>query len=154
MSARLELQRVSQARPRPTRAAVQRWVDAALVRLAAPAALTVRLVDTAEGQQLNRAFRGIDRATNVLSFPFERLPGMPQRRRQLGDVIVCSPLVLAEAAAQGKSAEAHYAHLIVHGVLHLIGFDHQEQEQAARMEALETEILTGLGYPDPYRSQD
>jgi probable rRNA maturation factor len=119
-----------------------------------PAALVVRLVDNDEGRRLNREFSGVDRATNVLSFPFEVPSGVPQRRRMLGDIVLCAPLTLAEASAQGKSPEAHYAHLLVHGVLHLLGFEHQVAEQAERMEALETKIITGLGYPDPYLSQD
>lgn len=154
MSAKLNLQRGTVLRPLPTRALVQRWVDAAYGPDASAAQVTVRLVDEDEGRQLNRDFRGCDRPTNVLSFPFEAPSGWPLRRRVLGDVVVCVPVVQREAEAQGKALEAHYAHLVVHGVLHLLGHDHEQEDEALRMEALETQIITGLGYPNPYRSQD
>lgn len=108
-------------------------------------AITIRFVDRAEGQSLNQSWRGKDYATNVLSFPYETRPVL------MGDLVLCWPVVLEEAAAQGKSIEAHTAHLVVHGILHLCGFDHELGEaEAAEMEALEQEIMAGLGYPDPY----
>ena len=152
MKAKVNLQRVSSAASLPKRSLVQRWIEAAVSSCASPFEVTVRLVDAAEGQALNRRFRGVDRATNVLSFPFEPPPGWSSRRLLLGDVVLCVPLVQQEAATQEKSLEAHFAHLVIHGVLHLLGHDHEREDEAYRMEALETAILTGLGYPDPYRS--
>ena len=131
----------------PTRPQVRRWVRAALNTAGdLPAEIAVRFVDAEEGQTLNRDYRHKDYATNVLSFVYESGP------RVLGDLVVCLPVVLREAAEQGKSAEAHFAHLIVHGMLHLLGYDHETgAKDATRMEAQEREVLAGLGYPDPYR---
>jgi probable rRNA maturation factor len=126
----------------PTRPQVRRWVRAAC---AAPAEITVRFVDDREGRDLNRDYRGKDYATNVLSFPYE------SGERVCGDLVLCIEVVEREAREQEKSAEAHYAHMIVHGMLHLLGHDHEtSQDDAERMEALEREILENLGYPDPY----
>ncbi|MBI5786662.1 MAG: rRNA maturation RNase YbeY [Rhodocyclales bacterium] len=131
----------------PSRPQVRRWVRAALGTSGdLPAEVAVRFVDAEEAQLLNRDYRHKDYATNVLSFVYESKP------RVVGDLAVCLPVVLREAAAQGKSAEAHFAHLIVHGMLHLLGYDHETgAKDAARMEAQEREVLAGLGYPDPYR---
>jgi len=104
----------------------------------------VRVVGLREGEALNRTFRGGASATNVLSFPYASGQGLH------GDIVLCHPLVLREARAQGKTTAAHYAHLVVHGILHLRGFDHARRRAAARMEANERRILRGLGYPDPY----
>jgi probable rRNA maturation factor len=126
----------------PSRQQVRRWVRASCDR---PAEVVVRFVDAAEGQALNRDYRGKDYATNVLSFVYASEPTVA------GDLVVCVPVVLREAVEQGKTPEAHFAHLIVHGMLHLLGYDHETGKQdAARMEAKEREILAGLGYPDPY----
>lgn len=129
---------------------VQKWVLATLagVNYTAPAELTVRIVDEAESAVLNSTYRHKPGATNVLSFPFHAPAEVASNL--LGDVVICAPVVLREAASQGKSAAAHWAHLVAHGVLHLLGYDH-DQAQAAEMEALETRILATLGYPDPYR---
>ena len=108
--------------------------------------------DEAEGRRLNHKFRGRDRATNVLSFPFEPPPGV--EFDQLGDLVICAPVVAREATAQGKSAAAHWAHMVVHGMLHLQGYDHETDEQAAEMEARETRILTALGFAAPYAGED
>lgn len=124
----------------PTRPQLRRWAKAAL---AEDAEITLRLVDAEEGRALNRDYRNKDYATNVLTFPLSDEPLM-------GDIVLCAPVVAAEAVAQGKSAEAHYAHLVVHGVLHLQGYDHENDAEAAEMEALETQIVTKLGYADPY----
>ena len=124
----------------PTRAQVRRWVKAAL---ASDAEITVRFVDTEEGQTLNRDYRGKDYATNVLSFIYETAP-------VTGDLVICALVVAREAQAQRKRLEAHYAHLVVHGVLHLQGFDHEIEADAQVMEARETHIVTRLGYADPY----
>jgi probable rRNA maturation factor len=110
-----------------------------------PAEVTVRFVDAEEGQMLNRDYREKDYATNVLSFVYETTPVV------LGDLVVCLPVVQKEAVDQGKTIEAHFAHLIVHGMLHLQGYDHETgAEDAQRMEALETKILAGLGIANPY----
>ncbi|WP_018865693.1 MULTISPECIES: rRNA maturation RNase YbeY [unclassified Thioalkalivibrio] len=119
---------------------------------AGEAAVTLRLVDVDEGRTLNHAFRGRDYATNVLSFPAPELPpGLPpEANAYLGDVILCAPVLAREAVEQGKPLAAHYHHMVVHGMLHLQGMDHQTPDEAARMEAVERSILAGLGYPDPY----
>jgi probable rRNA maturation factor len=130
----------------PSRPQVRRWVRAALNTSGdRPAEVAVRFVDAAEGQTLNRDYRHKDYATNVLSFVYESAPKVS------GDLVICLPVVLREAVEQGKSAEAHFAHLIAHGMLHLLGYDHETgAKDAARMEAREREILADLGYPDPY----
>ncbi|MEO8835794.1 MAG: rRNA maturation RNase YbeY [Caldimonas sp.] len=123
------------------RSAVGRWIRAAL---AVPAEITVRVVDRDEGLGLNRAYRGQDHATNVLTFAYGTAPVLS------ADLVLCAPVVEEEAAAQGIALVAHYAHLVVHGALHAQGFDHERAADAKRMEARETEILAGLGFADPY----
>ena len=149
---RLELG-VSYAAPRPgvpTPASFRRWVDAALqgARHRKPAELSIRIVDAREGRALNRQYRGKDYATNVLSFPVDLPRGIASPL--LGDLVICAPVVAREAREQGKPPRDHYAHLTVHGVLHLLGFDHQNERDAKHMEMLETRILAGLGIADPY----
>jgi probable rRNA maturation factor len=130
----------------PSRPQVRRWVKRALE--GASAEVTVRFVDAEEGQMLNREYRHKDYATNVLSFPYMPNPAMA------GDLVLCLPVVMKEAAEQQKPAEAHFAHLIVHGMLHLQGYDHETSDTDAEiMEAREREILAALGYPDPYLSE-
>jgi probable rRNA maturation factor len=113
--------------------------------LAAPGQLTVRVVDADEGRSLNRDYRGKDYATNVLTFDYEREPLV------LADLVLCAPVLEAEAAAAGTSLKDHYAHLLVHGALHAQGWDHERARDARRMEAQEAAVLAGLGVPDPYR---
>ena len=126
----------------PMRTRLRHWVRAACAR---PAEVTIRFVGTEEGRRLNRDFRGHDHATNVLSFPYAAEPCLS------GDLVLCLPVVEREARDQGKPPEAHFAHLIVHGMLHLQGYDHETgDDDAERMEAAEREILKTLGYPDPY----
>jgi len=127
----------------PDRVRVRRWVRAALQK---SAELAVRVVAEDEGRALNRDYRGKDYATNVLTFVYDDAPVLA------GDIVLCAPVVSREAHEQGKPAEAHYAHLVVHGVLHLQGYDHENDADAQAMEALETEILNKLGYDDPYRA--
>ncbi len=132
----------------PTRAQVRRWVTRALrASEVETAEVTVRFVDAEEGQSLNRDYRGKDYATNVLSFPYEFPPTV------MGDLVVCLPVVVREAAEQGKALEAHFAHMLVHGLLHLQGYDHEEDDEAEAMEAEERVILAALGYPDPYAGE-
>ncbi|HZX32423.1 MAG TPA: rRNA maturation RNase YbeY [Rhodocyclaceae bacterium] len=128
----------------PSRDAVRRWARAALV---GGGEVTVRFVEPDEGQELNREYRGKDYATNVLSFPYETEPVV------MGDMVICPAVVEREAAEQGKPVEAHYAHLVVHGMLHLQGWDHDDDAEAQDMENKEREILAALGYPDPYASE-
>lgn len=136
----LAVQYAVEAAGLPTRAQVRKWVKAAL---AVDAEITVRFVDEIEGRSLNRDYRGKDYATNVLSFIYSSAPVQ-------GDLVICAPVVAREAQEQGKTIEAHYAHLIVHGTLHLQGFDHEVEAEAQVMEARETEIVIKLGYPGPY----
>lgn len=139
----------------PSARSFRRWIDAALRHCSAEPelALAVQLVDAEQGRALNLEYRQRDYATNVLSFPAVLPPGMPSLPgpRQLGDLVICAPVVAREAAEQHKSLKAHYAHLSVHGVLHLLGHDHQEELQAQTMEALEVQILATLGVADPYQ---
>ena len=111
--------------------------------------LTIRFVDDDESQALNFQFRGKDKPTNVLSFPFECPPDIPVNL--LGDLVVCVPVIHREAAEQKKNVEHHYAHMIVHGILHLLGFDHQNDEEAEEMETREIHILSQLEIDDPYQ---
>lgn len=126
----------------PSRPSLRRWARAALV---GGGQVTLRFVDADEGQQLNADYRGKDYATNVLSFEYDREPLV------FGDLVICPDVVEREATEQGKTLEAHYAHLIVHGMLHLQGFDHELGDAEARlMENKEKDILAALGYADPY----
>jgi probable rRNA maturation factor len=145
----LDLQRASRARiPAPAR--FRRWAAAALDGRCDAAELSIRIVTPAESRRLNARYRGRDKPTNVLSFPCQPPRGL--RPLPLGDLVICAQVVGREARAQGKPAEAHWAHMTVHGVLHLLGYDHDRNREAARMEALEKKILARLGYPDPYRA--
>lgn len=128
----------------------RRWAAAALAiaRRRRASELSIHLVDAAEGRELNRHYRERDYATNVLSFPADLPPGV--RLPLLGDLIICAPVIAREAAEQGKPLRHHYAHMTVHGVLHLLGHDHLLDADAERMEALERRALAGLGIPDPY----
>ena len=137
----LSVQYASNAPNLPTRAQVRRWARAALL---ADAVVTVRIVEAVEGRALNAEFRGKDYPTNVLTFVYD------DKQPRAGDIVLCAPVVRKEADAQGKSLAAHYAHLVVHGMLHLQGFDHEHADEAAVMEARETAILARLGLPDPY----
>jgi probable rRNA maturation factor len=132
----------------PNAAQIKAWVDAALTGFVTEAELTVRIVERDEIQQLNRSYRHQDKATNVLSFPFEAPPGV--ELPLLGDVVICAAVVEEEARQQGKPAMSHWAHMVVHGVLHLLGYDHIEDAEAEEMEGLEIEILAGLGISNPY----
>ena len=135
------------------------WVEAAIVAAGAyntgTVEVAVRVVDTGEMQVLNGRYRRQDKPTNVLSFEAGEIHGLPEDApRVLGDVVVCAPVVAAEADAQGKQLRDHWGHMLVHGTLHLLGFDHQTETDAAEMEALETRVLAGRGVADPYASRD
>ena len=129
----------------PSRGNLRKWALTALER---DAEVTLRLVDEPEGRALNRDYRAKDYATNVLTFVMADDPVL------MGDIVLCVPVVEKEAIAQGKLLEAHYAHLVVHGVLHLQGYDHDNDADAAVMEQRETQIVTNLGYADPYLVQE
>ena len=133
----------------PDADSLQRWVAAALRDERAEAELSVRIVDAPESRELNHRYRQQDKPTNVLSFPSDLPPEL--EIPLLGDLVVCAPVVAAEAREQGKTLEAHWAHMIVHGTLHLLGYDHIDDSDADVMESLETDILTQLGYPAPYQ---
>ncbi|HKK13711.1 MAG TPA: rRNA maturation RNase YbeY [Gammaproteobacteria bacterium] len=136
----------------PAAADLRRWARAALGETGDPGELVVRVVDEAESAGLNEAYRHKHGPTNVLSFPFEAPPQVDSTL--LGDVVICAPVVGREAREQGKASSAHWAHMVVHGVLHLRGYDHVQTEQAEAMEALERRILAQLGYRDPYATGD
>jgi probable rRNA maturation factor len=141
----LSVQYASEAADVPDRARFRRWVGAALKKTALD---TLRLVDEAEGRVLNRDFRGKDYATNVLTFAYGEETGTLSC-----DIVICAPVVEREAHEQGKILLEHYAHLTVHGVLHLQGYDHENERQAREMESLEVEIMRKLGFNDPYASE-
>ena len=137
----LSVQYASNDADLPGRPQIRRWVRAALF---CDATVTVRFVDAIEGRAINAEFRGKDYATNVLTFVYD------DEHPRAGDVVLCAPVVRREAAAQVKPLADHHAHLVVHGMLHLQGFDHERHAEAAVMEARETAILATLGVPDPY----
>ena len=143
----LDLQNESAAGPMPAADQVRRWLKASLQTDYPKLEQTIRIVDEGESRALNNQFRARDSATNVLAFPAD---SDLLDYDCLGDLVICAPLVASEAKAQGKREEAHWAHLVVHGMLHLQGYDHQTELQAARMEVLEVEILDILGYTNPY----
>ena len=137
----ISIQIASQLANTPTNAQFKKWAKAAL---RVDTEVTVRIVDESEGRALNLAYRGKDYATNVLTFPLIETPQL------MGDIVICAPVVAAEAVTQNKPLEAHFAHLTVHGMLHLGGFDHETEAQAELMEAIEIQILAKLGYANPY----
>jgi probable rRNA maturation factor len=140
-SLELTIQRASRATHIPSDNRLRQWANAAASR---GATVTVRYVGEAESRRLNREYRGKDYATNVLSFVYETKP-------LAGDIVICAPVVAREAREQRKPVKAHHAHLLVHGLLHLQGFDHESQNDAKRMESRERAVLAKLGFPDPYR---
>jgi probable rRNA maturation factor len=151
MTIELEVQRATAFEPVPDDCQFARWAQAALGG-DRTVELTLRIVGKAEGRRLNRRYRGKDAATNVLSFPADLPPEI--ELPLLGDIVLCAPLIAAEAAAQRKPADAHWAHLTIHGVLHLLGHDHQAAEQAEQMEALEIAVLESLGIANPYVARE
>lgn len=153
MQAELEVQRCSTSDNLPNDEQFQLWVEAALAGKPQKFTLAIRVVDEPEARRYNREYRDKDYATNVLSFPAELPEGLPEeiRQAQLGDLLLCAPVVAREAKEQCRSEVDHWAHLIVHGVLHLFGYDHEQQSEAVLMETLETEILANLGVSDPYQ---
>jgi len=135
----------------PPRADIAAWASTALGRRAAGRELAIRVVGPKESRRLNARYRGRDKATNVLSFPAAELPAGADQL-PLGDLVICPDVLRTEAREQRKTLRAHWAHLVVHGTLHLIGYDHTQPDEASRMERREISILRRLGFPNPYRS--
>lgn len=155
MSIGVDLQVIDQRFELPTAEQIQLWVDAALNSRRSDAELTIRIVDSVESQQLNRDYRDKDKPTNVLSFPFELPPGIPpQSINLLGDLVICAEVVANESIQQDKPLIAHWAHMIVHGCLHLLGYDHINNKDAVEMESLEIEIMAQLGFNNPYSDDE
>ena len=152
MSLRIDLQVGGSRSGLPAVAKFKHWARSAIAGRRRDAELSIRIVDAAESRALNRRFRDKDKPTNVLSFPAELPPEL--ELPLLGDLVICREVVEAEAAEQGKPPEAHWAHMVVHGTLHLLGYDHETASEAETMEALEAEILGELGWPDPYQERD
>ncbi len=157
MSAIVDLQQAYEGEPEiiaaiPSLSDIQRWADAVLTTEAlSEQEFTVRFVDEEESQALNHEYRGKNKPTNVLSFPFEAPPGIDINL--LGDLVICAPVIAREATEQSKSTLSHYAHMTVHGLLHLLGYDHIENGEAEVMEAKEIAILSTLGIDDPYQAK-
>jgi probable rRNA maturation factor len=149
----LDLQLASSASGLPSEAQFRAWCTLALRQRTADSELTIRLVDEAEGRELNHTYRQRDYATNVLSFPAD-VPDELLDIPLLGDLVICVPVVVREAQEQGKTLEAHWAHLVIHGCLHLLGYDHILDAEAEEMEALERTLLAELGHPDPYTDDE
>lgn len=145
----LEIQRATKHADLPAPSLIQCWVQAALRGRPDAAEIAIRLVDEDEMTQLNEQYRGGTGPTDVLSFPFEAPPGV-DGCRLLGDLVICAPVVAERAVALGRQPTAHWAHIVVHGVLHLLGYDHQNNQEAAAMESLEDALLRGLGFDSPY----
>ncbi|MBL0432796.1 rRNA maturation RNase YbeY [Aeromonas hydrophila] len=153
MSVTLDLQLASASTDGlPSEAQLQGWLDGTILGFQQEAEVTVRIVDEAESNELNLTYRGKDKPTNVLSFPFEAPPGL--ELPLLGDLVICRQVVEREAAQQGKPLMAHWAHMVVHGSLHLLGYDHIEDDEAEEMEALERDIMQELGFADPYLNDE
>ena len=147
----VDIQMASASEEAPDPQSIERWVGAAIGNQRESTELSVRIVDAEEGQALNEQFRGSTGATNVLSFPFEN--ESPEPLPLIGDIVICAHVVAKEAREQNKALNAHWAHMMIHGVLHLLGYDHQNENDANLMESLETEIMQGLGFPPPYSCQ-
>jgi probable rRNA maturation factor len=155
-TATVDLQVASDVGDLPDEEQLERWVASTLRAADADHArefeISVRLVNEDESRELNQRFRNQDQATNVLSFPFSPPDGLPEDTVQsLGDLVICAPVVVREARQQDKAVPDHWAHMVVHGTLHMLGYDHQDDTQAAAMEMLETSILRDFGIENPYR---
>lgn len=152
MNCHVDIQVKSTALGLPTLTDIERWINAAISIQKNKAEVSVCIVDCEESQSLNARYRQQDKPTNVLSFPadFPEELNLPL----LGDLVICAPVVIQEAIEQNKALEAHWAHMVVHGTLHLLGYDHIKDNEADQMEQLETRIISKLGYPPPYGNDD
>lgn len=151
MSHKIDIQNASSFGPLPEINLIVEWAKQALDEHHKEAEITVRIVDEEEGKELNKTWRKKDSATNVLSFPIGK--PIEQAPNLLGDIVICAPVVEQEAKAQGKEREAHWAHLVIHGILHLQGYDHESDKEANLMESKEVLILNNIGYANPYESE-
>ena len=151
MSIHVDIQMACESEDSPDEQSIQRWVSAAIRDEREDTELSVRIVDELESKSLNEKYRGASGPTNVLSFPFDDT--LPVPIPLIGDLVICAPVVAREAQQQNKAIDAHWAHMVIHGVLHLLGYDHQQEQQATIMESLETDILQNLGFPPPYNYQ-
>lgn len=144
----LDIQIATKSKNIPTKKQFQRWVDLVLKQQKVNGELTIRIVGKKESQQLNKQYRYKDKPTNVLSFPMDSLLGLPL----LGDLVICAPLVREEAKQQHKKSVDHWAHLVIHGTLHLLGYDHEQSTDAAKMEKIEIKLLATLNIANPYEA--
>ena len=147
----VDLQIATESTRLPAAADLRNWARRAFLG-SDPREVTIRIVDARESAGLNSRYRGRDYPTNVLSFPFEPPPGITVPL--LGDLVICAPVVLREAQEQGKSSRSHWAHMVIHGMLHLQGYDHEDETEAEAMEALEVELLAALNFPNPYGTEE
>jgi len=150
MELTLDLQNESLEPNLPDSKSFHQWVSIALSKRAIDTEVSIRLVDEDESQSLNKTYRSMDKPTNVLSFPVINIPGMPMQH--IGDLVICVDVVLKEAQEQEKTNLAHFAHMTIHGILHLLGYDHLNDEEAEEMESLEIALLKKLDYTNPYEN--
>ncbi|MDG1494426.1 MAG: rRNA maturation RNase YbeY [Porticoccaceae bacterium] len=152
MNLSIDIQKACASEDSPDEDSMTRWVSAAIRDERDECELSIRIVDESESADLNQRYRGKSGATNVLSFPFDAVT--PEPLPILGDLVICAPVLAREALEQHKTTTAHWAHIVIHGVLHLLGYDHIEDQEAEQMESLETAILVNLDFPPPYRTLD
>ena len=152
MNLSIDIQKACASEDSPDEDSIKRWVSAAIRDERDECELSIRIVDELESADFNQRYRGKSGATNVLSFPFDAVT--PEPLPILGDLVICAPVLVREAAEQQKTTTAHWAHIVIHGVLHLLGYDHIEDQDAEQMESLETEIMLVLDFPPPYRILD
>jgi probable rRNA maturation factor len=152
----LSLQIAAQVNSAPSIEQLQEWLDHTLQEVGADKAeIAVRIVRETESQALNREYRGMDKPTNVLAFPVGDIPGLPGAEESLlGDLVICGAVVEREAAEQNKPVQSHWAHMLIHGTLHLLGYDHLDDAQAQEMESIEQKVLSACGFADPYADRD
>ena len=152
MNLSIDIQKACASEDSPGEDSIKRWVSAAIRDERDECELSIRIVDEQESADFNQRYRGKSGATNVLSFPFDAVT--PEPLPILGDLVICAPVLVREASEQQKTTTAHWAHIVIHGVLHLLGYDHIEDQDAEQMESLETEIMLILDFPPPYRILD
>ena len=152
MNLSIDIQKACASEDSPDEDSIKRWVSAAIRDERDECELSIRIVDEQESADFNQRYRGKSGATNVLSFPFDAVT--PEPLPILGDLVICAPVLVREASEQQKTTTAHWAHIVIHGVLHLLGYDHIEDKDAEQMESLETEIMLILDFPPPYRILD